>query len=345
MTVTAGKAIDQHTKGRRWVPQISVAEGMTLLLSAFLLWFVLRDPRGAAEAAREGLDVALRSTLPSLFPFFVLSGLLTRSGAAERIGRTVARPLSHLFGISDAGAVAVLIGAFCGFPVGAGAVAELYRAGRIGKAECERLLALSNAPSFAFLYSAVGAGLFGSKIAGLCLYLTVTLSTFAVGAALRLLRGPCPQEDRTVTLTAPQKHAAGLLAGALTSAAQSALTVTASIVFFRVLSASLSALLAALGAGSTVTLLFTGLLELTSGMQKTAETAYGRLCGWVFCGLFAGFGGLCACLQVIATAENPLPDRADRNTSLSFRSYIVCKVVQGLLSALLSGLWGSLLPV
>jgi hypothetical protein len=42
--------------------------GMTVLIL---------DSRGAAQAAAEGVAVCIRTVIPSLFPFFLLSGYLT----------------------------------------------------------------------------------------------------------------------------------------------------------------------------------------------------------------------------------------------------------------------------
>jgi hypothetical protein len=125
------------------------------------------------------------------------------------------------------------------------------------------------------------------------------------------------------------------LPAALGSAVSASLGITGATVFFSVIGAALRLFLAELHTPEALSVLLAGLLEFSTGMQNAAETV-GGLCGRMLCGCFAGFGGLCAHLQVIATAEDPLPDRADRSEKTpSFRSYIGLKLISGALSALL----------
>ena len=323
-----------HESTRFRLPRISVARGIILLLCSLLLWFLLRAPQAGADAARHGLSLAATVVIPALFPFFVLASLLAESGVGEAVGKPLSRSVGRFLGVSGAGVTVLLLGSFCGFPVGARMISAYAERGILSKKEQKRLLPLSNSPSFAFLYSAVGAGMLGDPSVGLRLYGALLLGVLTAAVLLRLTGGTCADESKPTALP-PASGAASvsILPRAVTSAALSALSVTGFLVFFSVLSAALSALLTALHAGETVSLLLSGLLELTTGVKKAAETAYG-LCGKAtLCGFFAGFGGLCASLQVIATVERPLPDRAPRDT-FSLRSYCFIRLLIGLLTAL-----------
>ena len=305
--------------------------GAVLLLSVPVFWLLLKDPKAGTEAVTSGLLTAVRSVLPSLFPCFVLGSLLTDSGLISALGALLSRPFRFLFGISGRGAGAFLLGVLCGFPVGAAAVSSLYSRGELESREAERLLFLSASPSLAFLLFTVGS-LFDSPAFGRMLLSAVLLSAVTVGVICRLLFGSCKESAVPPPRTAPLGFSA-LFTGAISSAVASSLSVTGYVVFFSVLLHALSRLLPFFGIGESAILVLSGITEVTAGCKKAAETA-SDLCGRVLCGFFAGFGGLCAHLQVIATVERPLPDRA-RRMSLSFRSYFVCKLSEGLLTALL----------
>ncbi|MBR2906731.1 MAG: hypothetical protein IKC26_01640 [Clostridia bacterium] len=324
-TTAKGRLTHRHPIG------LSLSESITLLLSALLLWFVIKDTTASGDAARIGLLLAARSVVPALFPFLVLASLLTESGLGERIGRKLSRVTGTLFGISGVGASAFLLGAFCGFPVGARIVSSLYGEGTLSKTEAERLLFLSNGPSFAFLFAAVGGGFFRDRGFGLTLYLASVASTILIGIALRFVFGVCERSEAPLSVRT-HIHPSSLFVSSVVRAGETAVTVSAFVVFFSVLSSALDALLSALGAPPALSIFLSGLLELSRGTKNAAETVNG-LCGRALCGFFAGWGGLCAHLQVIATAERQLPDRARRN-SLSFRSYFLCKFLTGLLCAL-----------
>ena len=72
---------------------------------------LILDGRTAIDGARQGIELCLRTVIPSLFPFFVLSILLTSSLLGGSLA--VLRPLGRLFGMPD-GAESLLIPAFLG---------------------------------------------------------------------------------------------------------------------------------------------------------------------------------------------------------------------------------------
>lgn len=105
-------------KRRNFWTGICVSLGMLALIL---------DGRTAIEGARQGIGLCLRTVIPSLFPFFVLSILLTSSLLGSSL--IVLRPLGRLFGMPE-GAESLLIPAFLGgYPVGAQNVAAAFRSG------------------------------------------------------------------------------------------------------------------------------------------------------------------------------------------------------------------------
>ena len=60
---------------------------------------LILDGRTAIDGARQGIELCLRTVIPSLFPFFVLSILLTSSLLGSSLA--VLRPLGRLFGMPD----------------------------------------------------------------------------------------------------------------------------------------------------------------------------------------------------------------------------------------------------
>ena len=83
---------------------------------------------GAAvmDSARAALSVCAGTILPSLFPFFVLSILLSRLGVPRRIGRRLSPLAGRLFGVSGAGLTALPVGLLGGYPMGAACVELLF---------------------------------------------------------------------------------------------------------------------------------------------------------------------------------------------------------------------------
>ena len=156
-----------------WVQAFPAILGMLLLM----IW-----SGQAREAAVQGVKLSLEVVFPSLFPFFVLSRRLTRSGIL-RLSRGN-RLCGRLFGVSAAGMGALLMGFCGGYPLGVDTVCGLYQSGQLGREEAQRLIRFVNNTGPAFFFGMVGAVLFQSaRVCGV-LYLIHVLSAVLTGLLL-----------------------------------------------------------------------------------------------------------------------------------------------------------------
>ena len=167
--------------------KISATDFIICFLGVFLLALMIRNSELAIKYVKEGLTLCAGTLIPALFPFMVVSDVFVKSGGADTLGALFAAPMRVLFGISGAGAVAAMLGALCGFPIGARCAVSLFDKGKITQDECERLIAISSSPSSAFLISAVGISLFGSRAFGRALYLATLAASLTVGIALNII--------------------------------------------------------------------------------------------------------------------------------------------------------------
>jgi sporulation integral membrane protein YlbJ len=137
------------------------------------------------DSCRYALELCASLIIPSLFPFFVISILLNKLGLPGWLGKTLAPVASRLYGVTGAGASALLIGLTGGYPLGAAYIADMEREGAITALEGERLLAFCNNSGPAFIIGAVGSGVFHSSKIGLLLYLCHILAAMLTGLFFR----------------------------------------------------------------------------------------------------------------------------------------------------------------
>ena len=106
-------------------------------LTALALLMLILDAKTGLHGASEGVDLCVYTVIPALFPFFVVSMMLTAS--LGNMDSQLLCWLADLLNIPQA-AAPILIPAFLGgYPVGAKSVADQYRNGIIEKQEAERL--------------------------------------------------------------------------------------------------------------------------------------------------------------------------------------------------------------
>ena len=285
---------------KQWKTAAAILSGIGLLGA------LLKHAGAAGDACREALEMCGRLLIPSLFPFFVLSGFLNRIGLPGLLGRLLAPFAVQMFGVSGAGASAFVMGLLGGYPAGAAYIADLERSGSITAQEAERLLAFCNNSGPAFIVGAVGLGVFGSVRNGLMLYGVHVVAAFMTGLVFRGRR-PCTEiQDLQLDTSDPSLA----LVGAVRQAVASILSVCGFAVFFSVLlrvldaGGALSRLCGVIAAlfdfePRFVRAMLTGLLELGSG---TAAMQGLRPCpeSFALSAFLLGWGGLSVQFQTLA---------------------------------------------
>ena len=111
---------------------------------------LILDGKTALTGANEGITLCIQSLIPTLFPFFVLSSLLTASFMGTAL--PILRPFGKLLGIPS-GCESLLIPAYLGgYPAGAQCIAQAFQQKRISRDQAQRLLLFCNncGPSFLF---------------------------------------------------------------------------------------------------------------------------------------------------------------------------------------------------
>lgn len=283
---------------------------------------LILDGKTAVMGARDGIELCIRTVIPSLFPFFLLSNLLTTAFAGQRL--SLLRPLAALCGVPQGGESLLITGFLGGYPVGAQAVAGVYRAGQISKAEAERLLAFCNNAGPAFLFGMAAALFSQRRTAFLLWFIHIVSAVFTA-----------------VLIPAGERHILSLPDGKpenFTDSMHNGVRVIAYVcgwvILFRILIGFLDRWILWILPVS-VQVGITGLLELTNGCCSLAAVS-GEALRFVMCSGMLAAGGLCVTMQTLSVTEG-----------LSLRLYFLGKGMQVLFSMLLSAacVVGKLVPI
>lgn len=293
------------------------------LLGLACILLLLARADSAVTAAGRGLSLCAGTVIPALFPFMVCSELLVASGGAQAIGRLCAKPMQKMLGVPGAAACPILLGAVCGFPIGARTVAALYDQGMLSARQCTRLLTFVNNPSSAYLVSAVGISLLGSRRLGLLLYGTALFLSLLTALITRPLFG---KQERAALPQTDLHVSADVFVGAVSSAAGGMLSVCALVVFFSAILGAMRDLLGDLP--QEFFALAYGTLELSGGMAEAAAIRDPVKAAAV-CAFLSGWSGLSVLCQ-IATAC--------KGRGIRLLPYAIAKLAQGAVGALLVGL-------
>lgn len=155
------------------------------ILTALFTIALVCSPDTALEAAANAYKICENTVIPSLFPFFVCSNLLTAIGATVYLSRMLRPVMKPIFGVSENSALAVIMGFVSGYPVGAKTAAALKGKGLITKNEGEKLLAFCNNSGPLFILGAVGSGMLFDRQTGVVLYTAHILAAFSSALLIR----------------------------------------------------------------------------------------------------------------------------------------------------------------
>jgi len=297
-------------------------------------------PEESVEAAKNGLKLCANVIIPSLFPFFVLSGMLVELDAARWLGLLFERFMRPLFNLGGSCAVPLMLGFLGGYPTGARTAIAIYEKGLCSKAEAERLLAFCNNSGPAFILGVVGAGIFSSGRAGIILYLSHTLASILIGIGFRFYKRNSPVVEAHADFSSNSEGFVKAFLAAVRSALSAVLNICSFVVFFTVvigmlysigvipwLAKLLSVPLGPVGLGADeIEQLLAGLIEVSSGVWSIRDAAGSIQQQLAMAAFMLGWAGLSVHCQVLSFVGE---------SGLSSRTYIAGKFIHGLVSAVI----------
>ena len=260
-----------------------------LFIGACYVWLIVR-PEDAGLAAAGTLSLCAKVIVPSLFPFFVCANLFCALHLTQPLERALSGVMQPVFGVPGSGAAALVVGLTGGYPSGAQTIAALYAAGNIDKKSAGRLLRFCNNCGPAFIFGVVGPAVFGSRLAGLLLYLVHCTSALLLGVLPRKKAAVLLSENANAAQEAPPSFSSALTAS-VKKAGQTALEVCMFVLLFGVLTAMVQSALKRLLPPSALTAL-SGILELSGGAAALAELALAQRVKFTLASMLLAFGGL-----------------------------------------------------
>ena len=304
------------------------------ILSLLLFLTLLCFPREALQGASTGLVLWFETVLPTLLPTMILTDFLLQTGADRYLTRLISRPFSILFGLSNDGCYAGVVGLLCGYPMGAKTAATLFKQGRISLWEAQYLLAFANQPSPMFIIGYLCLGLFADQDGNqliLPLILGIYVSSYMSSILYRIFHRsshpfPCPLDGCIKISPTHNKSADSSPLSMLESSMMTSFEVMVKIGGYMMLFSIAESYIGILPLIHTSTKsLLMGIIEMTTGSRHIAACME---LPWslAFCGTVTAFGGICGYAQT----ANVLQD-----SGLSLKTYLVWKLLQGVFAGIL----------
>ena len=342
-----------RNKVKIWVYSLKRNE-LSILFCIFTICLVLFSQTNLI-AAKNGLILWATAVIPSLFPFFVATEMLSYTNVVSFLGKWLSPIMRPLFGVPGEGAFAFIMGLISGYPVGAKIVSNFVEEKICTKEEAERMLAFTNNSGPLFIIGTVGITLFGNTNVGILLFVTHILACISVGILLNFLLkrkkddynnkkyefkkisriNNFHNESKSLSFSSLGE----VLGNSIKSATSTILMIGGFVVMFSVIISMLnqshvfdgisniiSPVLAVIGIPvELVKPALSGIVELTNGVNLVTGTQIENISiNIVLCSFLLGFGGFSVLLQVFSIVSK---------NGLSIKKYAFGKLLQGTFAA------------
>lgn len=278
------------------------------------------------DAVNKGLILCLESIVPAVFPFVLISSLISIGGLGKSIGRMFHPFLRPIFKCTESAASAIALGFLCGYPIGASVAAEAYDKGEISGDELENILCFINNPSPSFVIGYVGSSLLGQRRMGIIIYLSVITSALLVGVALRVFRKktyPSVSSSRSES-SYPVSQLSSIITEAIVRSGGAMINICACIVTFFSLSSTICALLPDLP--EIFKTFICGALEISSGVKAASELEKSAVSP-IVCSAICAFSGISVHMQIFS---------ACRGRNVRFIKFVISKAIQSVIAPILT---------
>lgn len=272
---------------------------------------IILDTKTAMIGAQEGINLCVQTVVPSLFPFFVLSGIIN----SQVLGHSVClmRPLGRLCGIPKGSESLLVIGLIAGYPIGAQLTANAFKSGYLPKETAKRMLGFCNNAGPAFLFGMLAQLFHNAWIPWLLWFLHIS-TAITVGCILPGRTNETCKIADTKPLTLQQS---------LQSAIRAMAGVCGWVIVFRIILTFCGRWFLWL-LPINLQILFSGLLELSNGCLQIRNISSEGL-RFVLSSTILASGGLCVGMQTASVTGD-----------LGTGWYFPGKILQCLLSASVS---------
>lgn len=328
-----------------------------LLLPIICILFILcllLFPRTSISAASKGISLWINIVFPSLFPFFVGSEILNKTGIVKALGVLFEPVMRPVFNVPGCGSFPFAMGLTSGYPVGAKLTTGLRQDNLITKTEGERLLAFTNNSSPLFIMGAVSVGMFRNPQAGPILLICHIIACFTVAILFRFYKGgeqdqAADSSIRTIKkfkaelksiLKKTPENLGSIIGNSIKNSINLMIAIGGFIIFFCVivnllldsgviagLSQFLSTFLSPAGIRKDlITSLISGFFDITTGSNMVSSSVSSSLIQQLTAAsVIIGWAGISVHFQVISIVGE---------TDISIKPYLLGKFLQGVLAGI-----------
>lgn len=247
----------------------------TIIIFAIMI-IIISNPKRFTSGTVSGLKLFFYSVLPGLFPFMLLTKLLTEIGFLFKITSKLDRFSYKLFGTSGISIYVFLMSIISGYPIGSKIISDLYDKNIITESDAKKMSVFCTTSGPGFVIATIGISMFGGHKIGIILYASHIFSSIILGVLFNLLTRKEPQiiSQNTSGELLLNKNNESVISKTVVETINSLFIVGAYITIFYLITELFDAF-------NIITLISTALSKITSKLGIIQQTLKGFLYGMI----------------------------------------------------------------
>lgn len=286
-----------------------------ILILIICLSIILLNPQDIYTAFTSSLKVCIFNLFPSLFPFLVISNLMTNYGFIDicnYYGKTI---MNKIFKVNSSGFYVLFLSLISGSPSNAKYIKQLIDNKLIDSNDAKNLLNFTHYVNPLFIIGGIGLKLLKSQKLGIIILISHYVSGLITGILLRNNYNPIKYQNVLVSNNSFMNN--------LTKSIKDTIN-TLSLIFGIITSCFiLSTIISNI---TNVSQVFIGLIEITSGINYIALTNINTFYKTIIITFLISFGGLSIHMQVLSILNKE---------KIRYLPYFLSRIIHALIASLI----------
>lgn len=302
---------------------------MSILI--FIAFEILTESGSILESVNFSFSVWRNNIFPSLFPFFVLSEILTNYGFIELIGELFKPIMNRLFCIKSSCAFIFIMSLISGFPSNAKYTKELYLNGNINEQEASKILTFTHFSNPLFILGTISVLFLNNKEVGLLILICHYFTNIIIGLIFRNYH-KSPKESSKISIKqailnmhnkriSNEKNFGQIITSSLLNSINTLLLVLGTVTLFLIITTIIDNNINLSKYNQSI---LNGLFEMTQGLKYVSLLNIPLKIKSVLTTMIISFGGLSVHMQVISIISD---------TQIKYTPFFIARILHAFIAS------------
>ena len=283
-----------------------------IFILLLVLCLIMINSSQIIECIHESFKICIYNLFPALFPFLIITNLLSKYGFIEECMKIGKRIMPKLFKINASGFYVLIMSVLSGSPSSAKYISQLLNKNYINENDAINLLRCAHFINPLFIIGTIGIGIFHNLKLGIIILISHYLGNLIIGLNNNSL---VPIEEK-IEINDNNDFVKNLTSSIYD-------TIDTLLLIMGVIT-SVFIITTIFNNTFHLNPIFNGLLEITNGIQQINKSSLSNIFKVVLITFFLSFGGLSIHMQVISIINNK---------KIKYLPYLLARIKHSIISS------------